>query len=237
MKTNQATKFLSVCSIIFFCAVSVSAAAQASENSGYLDLGATQTPIPTYDPLAEPIIPANPTELDLGRNWYWHNCMTCHGDVGQGLTDEFRAIWPEDHQNCWAHGCHGGGNDDEGFEIPRVVPPLVSADKLNQFPSQESFYSFLKSTHPPQTPGVLENKQYMAIVKFLFTLNGRPIEDSTPVPDPNPSEPPKPSGEVDLSDGMAANSSVSLMSVSIFVGCFLLVLFFLWRTRAGSRGS
>jgi len=146
--------------------------------SAYAQTGAT--PTPTYDPLAEPVIPENPSELDLGRNWYWHNCMTCHGDVGQGLTDEFRAIWPEDHQNCWEHGCHGGRMDDEGFPIPTSVPALVGEEKLDRFSSQQGFYEFLKSTHPPQDPGGLEDKQYQAIVNFVFSMNNRPLENPPP---------------------------------------------------------
>jgi hypothetical protein len=140
------------------------------------------TPTPTYDPLAEPFVPENPSDYDLGHNWYWHNCMTCHGDVGQGLTDEFRAIWPEDHQNCWEHGCHGGRMDDEGFPIPTFVPALVDESKLNQFSSQQAFYEFLKATHPPQDPGGLKDEEYQAIVKYVFSMNDRPLDEPTQVP-------------------------------------------------------
>jgi mono/diheme cytochrome c family protein len=28
-------------------------------------------------------------------------CSTCHGDRGQGLTDEFRATWAPGDQYCW----------------------------------------------------------------------------------------------------------------------------------------
>ena len=150
--------------------------------SGNVYAQEASTSTPTYDPLAEPFVPENPSEYELGRNWYWHNCMTCHGDVGQGLTDEFRGIWPEDHQNCWDHGCHGGRQDDEGFPIPTFVPPLVDERKLAQFSSQAAFYEFLKSTHPPQDPGCLEDEQYQAIVKYVFNLNDRPLENSAPAP-------------------------------------------------------
>jgi hypothetical protein len=140
------------------------------------------SPTPTYDPLAEPFVPENPSEYELGHNWYWHNCMTCHGDVGQGLTDEFRAIWPEDHQNCWEHGCHGGRMDDEGFPIPTIVPALVDESKLNRFSSQQAFYEFLKATHPPQNPGGLRDEEYQAIVKYVFNMNNRALDEPTPVP-------------------------------------------------------
>jgi hypothetical protein len=144
------------------------------------------SPTPTYDPLAEPFLPENPSEYELGRNWYWHNCMTCHGDVGQGLTDEFRAIWPEDHQNCWAHGCHGGRMDDEGFPIPTIVPALVDESKLDRFPCQQTFYEYLKATHPPQDPGGLTDEEYQAIVKYVFNMNDRPLDEPTPLPTVTP---------------------------------------------------
>lgn len=150
--------------------------------SGTVHAQESPTPTPTYNPLAEPFLPENPSDYDLGRNWYWHNCMTCHGDVGQGLTDEFRAIWPEDHQNCWEHGCHGGRRDDEGFPLPTIVPALDDEEKLAQFPSQQAFFEFLKASHPPQDPGGLEDEQYQAIVKFVFSMNDRPPEASTPAP-------------------------------------------------------
>ncbi len=131
------------------------------------------SPTPTYDPLEEPPLPPNPTELELGRNLYWHWCMTCHGDRGQGLTDEFRSIWEPEHQDCWGRGCHVGRPGDEGFPIPTVVPALVQDTHLAQFASVQELSDFLKATHPPQSPGVLKGEEYHAIALFVFTMNGR----------------------------------------------------------------
>ena len=133
------------------------------------------SPTPTYDPFVETPLPPNPTELELGQNLYWHWCMPCHGDRGQGLTDEFRGKWEPDHQNCWARGCHTGRRDDEGFPIPTIVPGLVGGDHLAQFSSLQKFADYLQATHPPQSPGVLKNEEYHAIALFVFTLNGRPL--------------------------------------------------------------
>jgi hypothetical protein len=130
---------------------------------------------PTYDPLAEPPLPENPTEFELGRNLYWHWCMTCHGDRGQGLTDEFRSIWDPDHQNCWGRGCHAGHPGDTAFPIPKVVPALVNEDHLSRFSSLQELTDFLKATHPPQSPGILKNDEYHAIALFVFTMNGRSL--------------------------------------------------------------
>ena len=140
------------------------------------------SPTATYDPLVEPFVPENPSEYELGRNWYWHHCMPCHGDVGQGLTDDFRAVWPEEHQNCWGRGCHTGHREDMGFPIPTIVPPLVTDEKLAQFSSLQALYEYLKATHPPQHPGYLQDEQYRAIALYVFALNDRPLGEGTSHP-------------------------------------------------------
>ena len=144
------------------------------------------SPTPTYDPLDEPPLPPSPTEYELGRNLYWHWCMTCHGDKGQGLTDEFRSIWEEDHQNCWGRGCHAGHPGDMGFPIPTVVPALVSDTRLKQFATIQELSDFLKATHPPQSPGILKNEEYHAIALFVFTMNERSLIDFLPTDTPVP---------------------------------------------------
>lgn len=152
------------------------------------------SPTPTYDLYTEPFVPDSPTDYELGRNWYWHHCMPCHGDKGQGLTDEFRATWVPDHQNCWARGCHAGRIEDQGFPIPTVVPAVVSSAKLEQFSSLQALYEYLKATHPPQYPGHLQDEQYRTIAVYLFAMNDRPLEEpivvptSTSLPDPFPTE-------------------------------------------------
>ena len=131
------------------------------------------SPTPTYGALTEPPLPPNPSEYELGRNLYWHWCMTCHGDKGQGLTDEFRAIWVPEHQNCWGRGCHSGRPGEMGFPIPTVVPALVDGNHLARFSSLDSLTEFLKATHPPQSPGILKDEEYHAIALFVFTMNSR----------------------------------------------------------------
>jgi len=147
---------------------------------------AAVSPTPTYDPFAEPPLPPDPTEYELGRNLYWNWCMPCHGDRGQGLTDEFRGMWVPDHQNCWGRGCHAGHADDMGFPIPTVVPALVGDVPLAQFSSLQELADFLQATHPPQSPGILKSDEYHAIAFFVFAMNGRlPVSlspTSSPVP-------------------------------------------------------
>lgn len=134
-------------------------------------------PTSTYDPLAQPELPPNPTELEMGRYLFWRHCMPCHGDVGQGLTDEFRLLW-EDHANCWNRGCHGGRKEDGGFPIPTVIPAIVTEDHLMQFASEKDLFEYLKATHPPQYPGFLEDQEYHNIALILFNMNDRPLTEN-----------------------------------------------------------
>ncbi len=131
-------------------------------------------PTPTVDRLAIPVLPENPTQVDVGRNLYYYHCMPCHGDYGQGLTDEFRHIWVEDHRNCWKGGCHGGREKDEGFPLPRAIPALnVTARSRELFPQIDDLYEYLRRTHPPQRPGTLSEEEYRALAVYVFTLAGR----------------------------------------------------------------
>lgn len=131
-------------------------------------------PTPTADPLAIPELPENPTQIDIGRHSYYYNCMPCHGDQGQGLTDAWRATWVDDHQDCWARGCHAGRTEEGGFPIPTVVPAVVgSGNVLSRFPSAGALHDYLDDTHPPQRPGALTEEEYWALAAYLLAENQR----------------------------------------------------------------
>ena len=134
---------------------------------------------PTPDRLATPIIPSSPTPVDIGRGVYYTNCMPCHGDRGQGLTDEWRAVWVEDHQNCWARGCHGAHAGDEGFPIPLSVPPVIGTG-LTAFKTVDELVGYLQHTQPPQRPGDLSDDDYRAVALFLLHENNRWPDRSSP---------------------------------------------------------
>lgn len=137
------------------------------------------------DRLAIPALPPDPTEVDRGNVVYYYHCMPCHGDQRQGLTDEFRQIWVEDHQNCWARGCHGGRIEDEGFPLPRYIPALTD---LSRFSTLSALQEYLKATHPPQTPGVLSNEEYHAVAVFLaHNCTVGPAEQEKPIHFPSDS--------------------------------------------------
>jgi mono/diheme cytochrome c family protein len=131
-------------------------------------------PTPTPDRLATPVMPESPTQVDIGRELYYYHCMPCHGDRGQGLTDEWREAWEDDHQNCWARGCHTGRAGEEGFYLPRAVPPVSGpAGALGHFQTAEGLFSFLRATQPPNRPGDLTDEEYWALTAFLLHEVGR----------------------------------------------------------------
>ncbi|HRQ39515.1 MAG TPA: hypothetical protein PLD25_16525 [Chloroflexota bacterium] len=141
---------------------------------GYTAFDPSADASPTPDPLATPELPENPTALELGRYSYYYNCMPCHGDKGQGLTDEWRQVWVEDHQNCWARGCHAGLPNDLGFPLPETIPPVMNTSShLSRFDTTEELLAYLSATHPPQRPGVLPDDEYDALTTLLWAENGR----------------------------------------------------------------
>jgi hypothetical protein len=137
-------------------------------------------PTPTLDRLATPIVPENPTPADLGHQVYYMHCMPCHGDVGQGLTDEWRNVWVDDHRDCWARGCHGGRADDEGFPLPKTIPAVMGAEASTlQYASSDELNAYLVRTHPPQRPGALEKAEYEEVTAYLWHENRRDEAETT----------------------------------------------------------
>jgi hypothetical protein len=150
------------------------AAWNSSLGAGEMKTALAQSPTPTPDRLAEPELSENPTQYEQGQYLYWMHCMPCHGDVGQGLTEEFIDLWPEDHQNCWGRGCHGGRIEDEGFPLPDTIPAIDSSSgDLAKFQSSEEIFDYLHITHPPQHPGYLSEDEYWAITAYVLTENNR----------------------------------------------------------------
>ena len=132
------------------------------------------------DRLAEPTLPAVPSQADYGAQVYWLYCLPCHGDRAQGLTDEFRQTYPPEDQNCWTSHCHGKTTYENGFTIPTVVPALVGPGSLAKFPTAANLYGFIRAAMPFQKPNSLSEEEYYKITAFLLRQNGL-INDQTEV--------------------------------------------------------
>lgn len=135
-------------------------------------VGDKSGPTPTIDRLSAPPTVFPPTQADDGAQVFWLNCQPCHGDQGQGLTDEWRSQYPPEHQDCWTSGCHGKRPYEEGFTLPDSVPPVIDYDSLTRFDSLGQLYDFMRASMPMQARGVLSDEEYLSITAFLGRAHG-----------------------------------------------------------------
>jgi quinol-cytochrome oxidoreductase complex cytochrome b subunit/mono/diheme cytochrome c family protein len=133
------------------------------------------TPASNAARLAKPALtaPLNPTQLDQGTLIYWGVCMACHGDRGEGLTNEWRAVFGED-QNCWTSKCHTSNHPPQGFLIPRDrLPPAVTGPgTLTRFITAQQLYAYIVVTMPWWKPGSLTSEKAWAVTTYILKLNG-----------------------------------------------------------------
>lgn len=137
-------------------------------------------PDPTQSPaerLAEPTLPAEPSVADYGAQDYWLSCMACHGDRGQGLTHEFRQLYPPDHQNCWTSGCHGERPYEGGFTLPESIPPVIGPQALSGFEDAPGLSQYVRAAMPWHDPGSLSSQEYDRIIVFLLRENDMEVDE------------------------------------------------------------
>lgn len=181
-------------------------------------LGTLDAATPTPDRLATPVMPESPTQVDIGRNLYYYHCMPCHGDRGQGLTDEWRQAWVEDHQDCWARGCHSGRAGDEAFPLPRSVPAVSGSSQLIANLTADDLFDYLLHNHPPQRPGALSEDECWALTAFVLHENGRLSPD----------------GHVGPGVAKRSRSGIGIL-IAVILGLLLITGFVYRRGRKKSR--
>ncbi|MBX3054363.1 MAG: hypothetical protein KF753_23015 [Caldilineaceae bacterium] len=166
------------CSIVAFCALLISiglcSTSTVSAQSGG-NGSAPQEEKPrasTPDRLAPPPMSDPPTLLETGHYDYYLYCMVCHGDRGQGLTEEWRNAGDPADANCWQSRCHASNYPPGGFELPRYAPALIGEQTLARFPTIGDLYSYIQTSMPWHLPGLLEDEQYQRIALYLAAANG-----------------------------------------------------------------
>jgi len=130
------------------------------------------TPVPTQDRLAEPTLPPSPSQADHGSQVYWLSCLPCHGDKGQGLTDEFRKIYPPEEEYCWESGCHGANPYESGFTIPKFIPGVIGPQTISKFSDAAQLNSYIRAAMPYWQPGSLTEDESWRVTAFLMRENG-----------------------------------------------------------------
>lgn len=121
-----------------------------------------------------------------GSALYQRWCSACHGDRGQGLTEEWRSTWPQDKQNCWQSKCHASNHPPDGFIFPKTVPALIGNDTLTKFSTAQDLYVYTRATMPFWAPNLLSDEDYLAIATFLVEANF--AEKGLPSPTPLPQD-------------------------------------------------
>ena len=140
----------------------------------FFDMGAVvaQTPVmPTPDRLAQPTLPASPSQADKGAQVYWLSCLPCHGDRGQGLTEEFKQSYPVEDRNCWNSGCHGQRPYENGFTLPMKIPAVIGPETLQIFPNASILRSYIFAAMPYWRPASLTEEESWQVTAFLLREN------------------------------------------------------------------
>jgi mono/diheme cytochrome c family protein len=128
--------------------------------------------MPTPDRLAEPTLPPVPSQADYGAQVYWLSCLPCHGDRGQGLTDEFRAAYPPEEQYCWERGCHGENPYESGFTLPKAIPAVIAPQALAKFSDAAQLQAYIRAAMPFWKPGSLTEEEAWRVTAYLLRQNG-----------------------------------------------------------------
>jgi len=136
---------------------------------------ATREPGMMFDPtdrLAPPPMSNPPTQVEQGHYVYYLSCMVCHGDRGQGLTEEWRGALDPADRNCWQSKCHAANHPPEGFELPRQAPAVIGLGRLAQHQTAAGLYQFIRTRMPWQAPGILSDEEYWQLTAFLVDASG-----------------------------------------------------------------
>lgn len=136
----------------------------------------TPSATPTFDMrrLDKPQMPPVRSQVDEGQLIYWGICLACHGDRGQGLTDEWRfGAFGEDN-NCWKSHCHGKNHPQQGFEMPKTLtfPSLSSAGSLGRFQTAQQLYDYVVEMMPWWKPHSLGPEKAWQVTAYLLRMKG-----------------------------------------------------------------
>jgi hypothetical protein len=115
-------------------------------------------------------LPADATQLEYGTEVYRLVCKACHGDKGQGLTDDWRAQWAPEDQNCWQSKCHALNHPPDGFYMPQV--PAVVGQPILAFGNALNLYNYNHNYMPWHDRGSMTEKESWSVTAYILKING-----------------------------------------------------------------
>lgn len=178
------------------------------------------SPTPTFDVsrLSRPKVPEVLAQVDQGALIYWGVCLACHGDRGQGFTEEWRLGAYADDSNCWGSGCHGKDHPAEGFEIPKnpLFPALGTAGALGRFENAQQLYDFVVVMMPWWDPRSLGPEKAWQVTAYLLKMKGS-LPDGLALDETNASAVPV--------HRRITNPGNQNLAIFIFIGTMVLAMF------------
>jgi hypothetical protein len=180
LKNRKLVKDLRLILVVMVLFVSLSGVSFTMEGDGVIEPVAPINPTPTPETswLILPEMSQEATQADYGAEIYRLVCQDCHGDRGQGLTDEFRATWAPKDQNCWQSKCHASNHPPDGFDLPRYVPAVIGPAALPTLNSPDDLHAFIQRYMPWHNPGALTDEEYWQLTAFLLRENSLAIEET-----------------------------------------------------------
>lgn len=169
--------FLAFITVFLFLTISSLGTSSAQASS---QIQTTPTPppapTPTFDVqrLAKPVVDsAYAEQLHNGSIIYWGVCMACHGDHGQGLTEEWRDAYGPVDRNCWQKGCHGNDHPENGFLIPKdmLIPAVAGPGRLTRFKNAQELHDFIGASMPWWDPGQLTDEESWEVSAYVMKLH------------------------------------------------------------------
>lgn len=152
----------------------------SSEAQASPHLQSTSTPLPQPTPtfdvkrLEKPnVVSEVPNQLEAGSLKYWGVCMACHGDKGQGLTEEWKDAFGAEDRNCWQSGCHGADHPPQGFQIPKdkIIPSVAGQGSLARFKNAQELHDFILASMPWWDPGQLTNTEAWEVTAYILDMH------------------------------------------------------------------
>ena len=155
----------------------------SAETSTALQQATATLPItPTFDSsrLAQPPTVYPPVQADTGEQTYWGMCMSCHGDKGQGLTEDWKNSFPPEEKNCWDSGCHASDAPANSFELPQTgIPALAGAGALARFSNSFELYRHIHENMPFARAGSLTSAEAWSLTAYVLRMNDREAKGFT----------------------------------------------------------
>jgi len=187
--------------LVLACAVILVSLPQASRDGGtpvptealwgtlspFADASKAHPGMAPHERLEHPAMSDPPTQIQMGHSEYWMSCMVCHGDRGQGLTEEWRTVLDPADMNCWQSKCHAPNHPPEGFQIPRTSPLVIGPGALTGYKTAEDLFVYLRDEMPWPFPGLFQDVQYWYLTAFLLDANG--VDLGKPLADADECEP------------------------------------------------